>query len=100
MKCAPIDTDGPRFRVCSIEGYPISQAATVGERRVLVATVIDSFYGTEHGRFASNDCWCDRLGMFRSRGFEGALTAAAERCAELHAWHECEGWGEDVPLAS
>lgn len=33
-------------------------------------------------------------------GLEGALLAAAERCAELNAWHEREGWGEDVPLAS
>jgi hypothetical protein len=128
---AAIDTKGTRFYVSTIEGYPISQRANNCSRKpVLVATVIDSFYGTEHGRFASNDprgwsaflhkgdpgygprCAC---GDFKSRGARhcracstpgkylgrrAALAAAADRCDELNAWHDREGWGEDVPLAS
>jgi hypothetical protein len=63
--------------------------------------------GTERGRV----CGCGRpkapqahtcrtclreSGWFRTRwlGFEGALAAAADRCAELNAWHEREGWDE------
>lgn len=131
---AVIDTGGPRFYVSSIDGYPItsdSPRSTSGNyTKVVVATVIDSFYGTEHGRFASNDrrpraaplrkgdpgygprCACGDFKSLQARhcaacrvpgtcfGWHAALAAAAERCAELNAWHEREGWGEDVPLAS
>jgi hypothetical protein len=128
---AAIDTEGARFYVSTIEGYPISQRALECSRSpVVVATVIDSFYGTEHGRFASNDtrkdtgylrkgdsgygprCACGDFKSYGARhcracstssaylGRHAALAAAAERCAELNAWHEREGWGEDVPLAS
>lgn len=136
MNCAPIDTEGPRFYVSTIEGYPISPSSSGagGKRKpVLVATVIDGFYGSEHGRFASNEqssegrarpgdsewgkmCACGmpkarhsrrcaecrrRKGLWSNyRGRERMLAAAAERCAALNAWHEREGWGENVPLAS
>jgi hypothetical protein len=126
---AVIDTERTRFYVSMIEGYPISQKEP-SRHTVLVATVIDSFYGTEHGRFASSDpvglalrarkgdpdygpvCACGDLKSLHARncsacrtpsnfrGRNGALAAAADRCAELNAWHEREGWGEDVPLAS
>jgi hypothetical protein len=104
MICEPIDTEAPRFRVITIEGYPIPPAGGRGGKSTmtLVATVIDSFYGTEHGRFASSDYikapWAP--GSANRRGHEGAVRDAEERCAELNAWHEREGWGEDVPLAS
>jgi len=108
---APIDTEAPRFRVVTVEGYPITPSGrTAGDARPsLSATVIDGFYGTEHGTFASSDVWERHIswkpeGFWRAprhaecnssrRGREGALAAAAERCAELNAWHEREGWGE------
>lgn len=112
MSCAPIDTDGPRFYVSSIEGYPIHpHGHTAGNAKpVLVATVVDSYYGSEHGRSASNDAWVYPDGprwktegrwipspgmrLSKRRGREGALAAAEARCAELNAWHEREGWDE------
>lgn len=106
--CASIDTEAPRFYVSTIEGFPIrpgEEEAGTGGRTILVATVIDSFYGTEHGRFASNDAWTrggewiasPGRGYQARRGHAGALAAAGERCAELNAWHEREGWMESLP---
>ena len=104
MSWEPIPDPDPRFRVIVIEGYPIRPGTSgSGSSYGVSATVLDSFYGTEHGRFASWDRW--RGGEWRegrggaARGRERALAAASERCAELNAWHEREGWGEDVPLA-
>jgi hypothetical protein len=75
MSCAPIDTDGPRFTVLTVTGYPIIQSGkTPGNARP--------------GLSATDDRRSAR------RGIEGALTAAAEHCAELNAWHEREGWDE------
>lgn len=107
MICMPLDTDEPRFYVSSIEGFPIisgqKSAGTGGNAAsVIVCTVIDSLYGSAHGSFASNDArgrggeWIASPGRgYRERrGHAGALAAAADRCAELNAWHEREGWDE------
>lgn len=89
MACAAIDTEGLRFRVITVTGYLIGTAAGGSRLPGVSATVLGTFYGTEHGTFAA---W-DYIGRGGRRGSAGALAAAADRCAELNAWHEREGWG-------
>jgi hypothetical protein len=111
MSCAPIDTNGSRFTVLTVTGYPISVGGATAKNAKpgLSATVLDRYYGSEHGTFASWDVW-QRFVPWkpegewvtplpydcrsRRRSIEGALAAAADRCAELNAWHEREGWDE------
>lgn len=74
-----MDDEGPRFYVSIIEGYPISPSGeTSGKTRpVLVATVIDSFYGSEHGRFSASDNTMVESRFTGRLGREDALAAAA-----------------------
>lgn len=72
MICAQIDTDGLRFTVLTVTGYPLVRGRPSGaEKEILSATVYDRFYMREIATYRSADRVPSRG---RATGFERGKT--------------------------